>query len=98
MQWNAIECNGMQMNALKWNVLRRIGPLEESLMLKTSLLINELTCLLDIAMRLVVLCCLSVVCPRSVRACDYICGNELCVCSPTCACARILCALFKSNG
>ena len=55
---------------------------------KTSLLINELTCLLGNAILLVILCCLSVVCPRSVRMCDSIGGNGLCVGSPTCACAR----------
>ena len=57
-------------------------------MLKKLLLINELTCLLGNAMWLVVLCFLSVVCPRSVRACDSIGGNGLCVRSPPCACAR----------
>ena len=57
-------------------------------MLKTLLLINELTCLLGNVMGLVVLCCLSVVCPRSVRACDSIGGNVLCVRCPTCLCAR----------
>ena len=57
-------------------------------MLKTSLLLDELTYLLGNAMWLVVLCCLSVVFPRSVRACDFIDGNRLCVRSPSCACAR----------
>ena len=57
-------------------------------MLKMSLLINDLTCLLGNAMCLVALCCLSVVCPRSVRVCDYIGGNGLCVRFPPCACAR----------
>ena len=41
----------------------------------------------------------SVVCPRSVIACDSIGGNRLCVCFPTCAYARaLLCALFNGNG
>ena len=48
-------------------------------MLKMLLLINELTCLLGNAMLLVVLCWLSDVCPRSMRACDSIGGNGLCV-------------------
>ena len=51
-------------------------------MLKTSLLINELTCQLGNAMRLVVLCRLYDGFPRSVRACDSIGGNGLCVRSP----------------
>ena len=58
-------------------------------MLKTPLLINELTCLLGNVMILVVLCCLSVFFPRSLRACDSIGGNGLCVRFPPCACARI---------
>ena len=72
-----------------WTVLlRRIGPLVGTLMFKTLLLINELTCLLGNVIWLVVLCCLSVVCPRSVRTCDSIGGNGLCVRFPPCACAR----------
>ena len=67
-------------------------------MLKTSLLINNFTWLLGNAMRLVVLCCLSVVCLRSVRACDSIGGNGLCGRSPLCACARILLAIINGSG
>ena len=63
-------------------MLRRIASLAGASMLKMSLLINELTCLLGNAILLVVFCCLSVVCPRSVRACDSIGGNRLCVRSP----------------
>ena len=57
-------------------------------MFKTSLLINELTCLLGNTMLLVILCCLSVVCPRYVRACDSIGDNGLCVRTPRCSCVR----------
>ena len=57
-------------------------------MLKTSLLINELTCLLGNAILLVVLCSLSVVCPLSVRACDSIGSNGLCVRFHPYACTR----------
>ena len=78
-------------------MLRCIASLAGASMLKTSLLINELTFLLGNAILLVVLCSLSVVCPLSVRVCDSIGGNRLCVRSPTCACARILCALFNGN-
>ena len=45
-----------------------------------------------------VLCCLSDVCPLSVRVCDYIDGNGLCVCSPVRLCARMIYALFNGNG
>ena len=69
-------------------VLRRIVPLAGASMLKTLLLINELTCLLGNAILLVVLCFLSVVFPRSMCAFDSIGGNGLCVHSPMCACAR----------
>ena len=69
-------------------VLRRMAPLAGAWMLKMSLLINELTFLIGNAMWLVVLCWLSAVCPRSVRACDSIGGNGLCVRFPPCACAR----------
>ena len=51
-------------------------------MLKILLLINELTCLLGNTMRLVVICCLSIVCLRFVHMCDSIGGNGLCVRSP----------------
>ena len=63
-------------------VLISMAPLAGASMLKTLLLINKLTCLLGNAMWLVVLCWLSDVCPLSVRACDSICGNRLCVRSP----------------
>ena len=69
-------------------MLRRIAPLAGASMLKTSLIINELTCILGNAILLVVLCCLSVVCPLSVPECDFIGGNGLCVRSPTCSCTR----------
>ena len=57
-------------------------------MLKTLLLINELTCLLGNVIWLVVLCWLPVACLRSVRACDSIGNNEFYVRFPPCACAR----------
>ena len=63
-------------------VLRRMAPLVGASILKTSLLINELTCLIGNVMQLVVPCCLSDACPRSVHACDSIGGNGLCVRSP----------------
>ena len=59
-----------------------MAPLAGASILKTSLLINELTCILGNTMGLVVLCWLSDVCPRSVRECDSIGGNGLCVRSP----------------
>ena len=40
----------------------------------------------------------SVVCPRSVRACDSIGGNGLCVHSPVRLCTRMIYALFNGNG
>ena len=74
--------------------LRCMAPLAGASMLKTSLPINELTFLLGNAIRLVVLCCLSFVCPCSVRACDFIGSNGLCVLS-SCAHVRAhaLCAI-----
>ena len=65
-----------------WDFLRSMAPLAGASMLKTLLLINEFTCLLGNTMWLVVICWLSDVCPRSVRACDSIGGNGLCVRSP----------------
>ena len=68
-------------------VLIRISPLTGALMLKTSLLINELTCLLGNTILLVVLCCLSVVCTRT---CAHVIPLAVtgCVSALTCAPAR----------
>ena len=71
-----------------------MAPLEGVSMLKTLLLINELTCLLGNAMCLVVLFCLSDVCPGSMHACDAIGSNGLCVRSPRASVrARVLRAI-----
>ena len=55
---------------LGFTLLRRIAPLAGALMLNTSLLINDLTCLLGNAMWLVVLCCLSALRARTWFHCS----------------------------
>ena len=73
-----------------------MAPLAGASMLRTPLLINDITCLLGNTMGLVVLCFLSIACPRSVRACDSIGGNGLCVRSPRAPVrAHALCAIYR---
>ena len=65
-------------------MLIRIAPLAASVSVKTSLLINELTCRIGNTILLVMICRLF-----AIRAHDSIGGNRFCVRSPACACACI---------